>query len=154
MKILQITRLIHLHSTMFLLHRCHQHLKASIYIDLHSTMFLLHHSRTTVRDFTRRYLHSTMFLLHHYMTRDGFSILANLHSTMFLLHRGIKNAPNRGISSFTFHYVSITSQWAENVIVFPLKFTFHYVSITSALVTHKSHTKRYIYIPLCFYYIW
>ena len=77
-----------------------------------------------------RYLHSTMYLLNPGELGSSHTIYANLHSTMYLLN------PDAIISNhirliFTFHYVSIKSEYRFNNHLSAKEFTFHYVSIKS-----------------------
>ena len=54
---------------------------------------------------------------------------------------------------FTFHYASTLSADGVKYYVSASKFTFHYAS-TLSWPRHFYPSQRWIYIPLCFYFIW
>ena len=55
-------------------------------------------------------LHSNMFLLIHLQTEEPFSHFLPLHSNMFLLIQSRLRQILRGLSGFTFQYVSINTR--------------------------------------------
>ena len=118
---------------------------------LHSTMFLLIPSAVIARASVCASLHSTMFLLIQSSGTGENPYLFSLHSTMFLLIP--RDHSNRGKSeiSFTFHNVSINTDWADQHFITKNYFTFHNVSINTPF--HKRLYKRIssLYIPQCFY---
>ena len=157
---------------MFLLIRTCQNNQYQYRRSLHSTMFLL------IRDITPSYyqrissLHSTMFLLILIAIFSGTHTSYALHSTMFLLIPATAPHITRNINTFTFHNVSINTQWKQTDSARNWRFTFHNVSINTEVAAHWEQlwnslhstmflliqnttrdvlTVQRLYIPQCFY---
>ena len=77
-------------------------------------------------------------------------VVFNLHSTMYLLNR-VRLRKDVGYDQFTFHYVSIKSEYVIMKIADITTFTFHYVSIKSYKGQDCVILDDLIYIPLCIY---
>ena len=58
-------------------------------------------------------------------------IINHLHSTMYLLNLRSGTESNVRAYEFTFHYVSIKSEYNPQISLTVAEFTFHYVSIKS-----------------------
>ena len=99
-----------------------------------------------------RNLHSTMLLLYRIDSHRLGDQFRNLHSTMLLLYRH-HLIYTVIIHSFTFHYASTLSGDDIMAKAKYTRFTFHYASTLSKARWHTSLWMRFIYIPLCFYFI-
>ena len=103
------SRVLPLHSTMFLLIRRKSLRIIKTFLPLHSTMFLLIRFLRCHQSYIVNTLHSTMFLLIPLKNITIFLLLMPLHSTMFLLIRGRTSGQRWHYRSFTFHNVSINT---------------------------------------------
>ena len=103
-------------------------------------------------------LHSTMFLLIRILQDECKGNILPLHSTMFLLIRlTVWNI--HFLSIFTFHYVSINTDYAAGTERNRTSFTFHYVSINtrsseppinSSILYHILSTMIFFYLFIYF----
>ena len=89
----------------------------------------------------RTNLHSTMFLLIQIRVKLISLILTNLHSTMFLLIR-FECKVFSGEKLFTFHNVSINTEYGKYCEQPIQLFTFHNVSINTATNRSKKFTSK------------
>ena len=118
----------YLHSTMYLL-------KPAVRItQSQSLTFTFHYvSIKTYLNYSlynhHYYLHSTMYLLKHFVQYNRPQIYPHLHSTMYLLKLRLSGIPTACLTKFTFHYVSIKTNFRPS-----LRFSIDV-----------------IYIPLCIY---
>ena len=140
-----------LHSTMSLLLRC----LIAILLDrkqLYIPLCLYYYK------FTETYVASGLYLyiplcLYYYI----FNTIDQTQITTFTFHyvsitTSRKYAADKiNTMFFTFHYVSITTEEAKEKISKANSFTFHYVSITTARKQRLTCSTK-LYIPLCLYY--
>ena len=82
-----------------------------------------------------------MFLLIQRISGNCYRVLAYLHSIMFLLIRRIDSASSL-ITWFTFHNVSINTNYYLHYSICPVWFTFHNVSINT--VRRTEHDSKAI----------
>ncbi len=120
-----------LHSTMYLFQQKLRHyllIRFQIYIPLciyfnanvecdfipnvylHSTMYLFQLSPAFTSSSRNIYLHSTMYLFQHYKCIINDTDYHYLHSTMYLFQRQPRFSKHLISKTFTFHYVSISTQ--------------------------------------------
>ena len=97
------------------------------------------------------HLHSIMLLLYRQMESNIMCQHQNLHSIMLLLYLDLDISIHLN-AGFTFHYASTLSgseefQMFQDFIYIPLCFYFIYACRTSTAYIYS------IYIPLCFYFI-
>ena len=117
-------------------------------------MYLLIHEKRADQTGRPFYLHSIMYLLIHIKYHYMSALLSHLHSIMYLLIRRLGCITRSFTWTFTFHNVSINSQFHFIIKNHVNKFTFHNVSINSCLlyrlvnsVHPYLHSIMYLLIP-------
>ena len=90
-------------------------------------------------------LHSIMYLLIRRSFSFSASVLLHLHSIMYLLIRITLSVISVVILSFTFHNVSINSDFHQLANQIPDIFTFHNVSINSEDSLAKWQREMYLH---------
>ena len=142
--------------------------------DLHSTMLLLYQRSFRKSAELLLYLHSTMLLLYPWGWDYEINEVLHLHSTMLLLYgmQAISPASGSGIYiPLCFYFIFIRSDRLRSrfhlhstmLLLYPAPertaviagylFTFHYASTLSDIRAGNKPAGKYIYIPLCFYFI-
>ena len=118
--------------------------------NLHSTMYLFQPMLQFPKQDLSQYLHSTMYLFQQNQVAISVREDRNLHSTMYLFQL-LPHGRGWFASVFTFHYVSISTDYIDLVPC-------DYVHLHSTMYLFQRRRKLLcatmcdIYIPLCIYF--